>query len=103
MGDCRTRAALIATENFIPCPEASALARNDPGLLTKTDPGSPPPAGMIMPYLPSACGPRPGPSRWVNLSEHKWVTSGERRGSRQHEVVGEKTEPLESVGVNIRD
>ena len=59
----------------------SALARNDPGLLTKTDPGSPPPAGMIMPYLPSVCGPRPGPSRWVNLSEHKWVSSGERRGA----------------------
>src|ERR1019366_4210737 len=41
---------------------ASALARNDPTLLTKPDPSNPPSAGMISPSLPSACGLRRGAS-----------------------------------------
>jgi site-specific recombinase XerD len=40
----------------------SALARNDPGLLTKPDPGGPPSAGMITPSLPAVCGLRHGVS-----------------------------------------
>jgi hypothetical protein len=46
--------------------------QRDKGLLTRTDPDSPPAAGVIMSYLPSVCGQRVAPSRWVNLSEHKW-------------------------------
>jgi hypothetical protein len=41
---------------------SSALARNDPGLLTKPDPGGPPSAGMITPSLPAVCGLRHGVS-----------------------------------------
>ena len=35
---------------------------------------------MITPCLSSAWTPRRGRSGWATLSEHKWVTSGERRG-----------------------
>src|ERR1019366_7966767 len=41
---------------------ASALARNDPTLLTKPDPSNPPSAGMISPSLPSAFGLKRGAS-----------------------------------------
>jgi hypothetical protein len=67
---------------FLNCkrPTPSALARNDPTLLTKPDPGNPPAAGMISPSLPSTCGQRRGCVRWVTLSEQKWVILAERRG-----------------------
>ena len=58
----------------------SALARNDPTLLTKPDPGNPPAAGMISLSLPSTCGQRGGRVRWVTLSEQKWLILAERRG-----------------------
>src|ERR1035438_6017936 len=45
-----------------PAPKASALARNDPTLLTKPDPSSPPSAEMISPSVPLACGRRRGTS-----------------------------------------
>src|SRR5450755_4537989 len=60
---------------------ASALARNDPTLLTEPDPGNPPAAGMISLSLPSTCGRRAGFVRWVTLFEQKWVILAERRGA----------------------
>src|SRR5450755_2101130 len=59
---------------------ASALARNDPTLLTEPDPGNPPAAGMISLSLPSTCERRAGFVRWVTLFEQKWVILAERRG-----------------------
>src|SRR5450755_1411390 len=61
--------------------DSSALARNDPTLLTEPDPGNPPAAGMISLSLPSTCGRRAGFVRWVTLFEQKWVILAERRGA----------------------
>src|ERR1019366_4586594 len=44
------------------CTEVAGEPRNDPGLLTKPDPGGPPSAGMITPSLPAVCGLRHGVS-----------------------------------------
>jgi hypothetical protein len=72
--------SLVPWQNRRSC-YPSALARNDPTLLTKPDPGNPPAAGMISPSLPSTCGQRRGRVRWVTLSEQKWVILAERRGA----------------------
>src|SRR5450755_1732990 len=60
---------------------ASALARNDPDLLATTDPAAV--AGMGSNWFgKNQLGAYAGRAAWVTLSQHKWVTSRERRGRR---------------------
>jgi hypothetical protein len=89
------------------CFPASALSRNDPGLLTKSDPPGavpaaelwcnpawrtvqrfffakyiayPPSAGMILMNIPRFITKQLLPFEWINLTERKWSTFAQRRG-----------------------
>jgi len=69
---------------------SSAPARNDPGLLTWSDPPARLTAGMITPYSPVACERRQRHGWWSTLSAHKWVRFGERRRTLQHGATAQR-------------
>src|ERR1035437_3184595 len=67
---------------------ASALAKSNPGLLTKPDPGGPPSAGMITSSLPAVCGLRHGVScgTLYPSTSGSFLASAEEIGRRRTKI-----------------